>query len=570
MMACNGERSNHDPQVKITKHVLVIHGLTLLRRSSRMSFRKKTAPIKLASVVALSMIVVTGCGSSTNVESSSEAPKGTTAPAAPLKLSYWVGMPTDGARVMKNYNDSLFYQELEKKTSVKVDFQHPAIGSEKEQFNLLIASGNLPDVIEYNFMNYPGGPEKAISDKVAIPLNDLIAKNAPNLKKYLDEHPELKRDVTTDSGTIYAFPAIGVGNSNVSSGLMLRKDWLNELGLKTPETMEEWTTVLRAFKEKKGAKSPLTLTRDDFKIDRLNGAFNIGATYYIDNGKIKYGPYETAFKDYLMQLNAWYKEGLLDKDFATQDAKAKDGKITNSSSGAFAANIGSGMGKYLNAIPESAKTFDLVAAQHPVMKKGEQPKIFTAAYEYRGDGSAVITPNNKNAASTAKWLDYLYSDEGNTLKSFGVEGTTFNKVNGFPKYTDLITNNPEKLSIGEAMAKYLRVATPAPGFVGDDRYTEQYYKYDQQKEALTVYNKYYKNLEQTRLPRISQTPEEAQELSAIMAEVDTYKDEMFLKFVMGSESFDNYDKYIKQLKSMKIERAIALKQAAFERFKTRK
>src|SRR5690606_9647447 len=128
---------------------------------------------------------------------------------------------------------------------------------------LMIASGNLPDVIETNITTYPGGAEKAISDKVIIPLNDIIEKNAPNLKKYLDEHPEIRKEISTDSGTIYTFPAIGAGNSNVSSGFVLRKDWLKELGLEAPETIEEWTTVLRAFKEKKGVKHPLTMTHDE-------------------------------------------------------------------------------------------------------------------------------------------------------------------------------------------------------------------------------------------------------------------------------------------------------------------
>ncbi|MDR6549184.1 putative aldouronate transport system substrate-binding protein [Paenibacillus qinlingensis] len=544
-----------------------------------MKLMKSLTAVKVASVFAISASLVTGCGSTPSSVDNSAAPAGSTAPGgssapaastAPIKLSYWVGLPTDSARVMKNYSENMFYKELEKKTSVKVDFQHPAIGSEKEQFNLLIASGNLPDVIEYNFTTYPGGPEKAIADKVIIPLNDLIDKNAPNLKKYLAEHPDLKKDISTDSGAIYSFPAIGVGHSDVSSGFVMRKDWLKELNLQTPETMDEWTTVLRAFKEKKGVKTPLTVTRDELKADRFIGAYGISNSFYLDNGKVKYGPVEQSYKQYLTQMNAWYKEGLLDVDFATQDAKAKDSKITNAGSGAFIAFIGSGMGKYLNAIPANDKTFDLVPLQHPVLQKGQEPNVFVAAFEYRGDGSAAITPSNKNAAQTAKWLDYLYSDEGNILKSFGVEGVTFKSENKFPKYTDLIVNNPEKLSVGEAMSKYLRVSTPAPGFVGDDRYTEQYYKFDQQKQAVDIFNKYVKNINKTRFPRVSHTNDEVQELSAIMAEVETYRDEMVLKFIMGSEPLTNYDKYVQQLKNMKIDKALILKQTALTRYNSRK
>ncbi|MFS0728114.1 extracellular solute-binding protein [Paenibacillus sp. 1P07SE] len=535
--------------------------------------KKKRMNAAIAAVLSLGLLAA-GCSTADN-NPPSNAPDNNTSHnsgdpgAAELKLSYWVALPGDSARLMSNYNDSLFYQELEKRTGVSVEFQHPAVGSAPEQFNLLIASGNLPDVIETNITTYPGGPEKAIADRVALPLNDLIESHAPNLKKYLDDNPAITKEISTDSGTIYAFPAIGVGNSNASSGMVLRKDWLDELGLEKPETIDEWTTVLRAFKEQKGASSPLTLTLGELKDDRLIGAWNMGNRFYLDNGTVKYGPYEPAYKEFLTQMNAWYEEGLLDPDFSTQDNQAKDAKITNSHTGAFVAFIGGGIGKYLNAIPESAPSFDLVATQHPVLDKGNEPTVFVAAYDYRGDGSAIITPDNKNPEATVEWFDYLYSEEGNILKTFGVEGTTYEMVDGSPIYTDLITNNPEGLSVGEAMSKYLRVSAPAPGFVGDDRYTQQYYKFDQQKEAVEIFNKYYSNLENTRMPRITHTADEAQEISSIMAEIETYKDEMLLRFVMGVEPLENFDRYIAQLQSMRIERVLELSQAALERYNNR-
>ncbi len=526
--------------------------------------------VKISAALSLSAGIAAGCGK--EAADPSPAPSTGTASlapsAGPVNLSYWVGIRASAARSVKNYGELAFYQELEKKTGVKAVFQHPAVGTEKEQFNLLIVSGKLPDVIEYDFTTYSGGPEKAISDKIIVPLNDLLEKHAPNLSKFLKDNPNVKKEITTDEGHMYVFPAVGIGKTDVSSGLMLRKDWLDELGLSVPETIEEWTHVLRQFKEKKGVKVPLTLNLGELDTDRFNGAYGIGAGFYKDKNQVKYGPYQPAYKDYLAQMNAWYKEGLLDPDFATQDNKSKDAKITNGTTGAFSANIGSGMGTYLNAKKDDP-VYNLVAAQHPVLKKGDQPRFFTAASQYRGDGSAAITPANKNPVETAKWFDYLYSDEGHMLKTFGIEGLTYKMENGYPKYTDLIMNNPDKLSIGDAMSKYLRVAAPAPGFVGDARYSEQYMNLPQQKEASATFNQYSKNLLDTSLGRITETPEEGQELSSIMAEINTYRQEMMLKFIMGGDSLDNFDKYIQRLKSMKVERAIAIKQAALDRYNKR-
>lgn len=532
-----------------------------------------TGWIKWAAAAAMSASLITGCDSGKEAVAT-PSPKGSAAhtskvPAEPIALSYWVGLQANTARSLRDYNESLFYQELEKRTGVKVNFQHPAVGTDKEQFNLLVASGKLPDIIEYNFTAYSGGPEKAIADRVIIPLNDLIDKHAPNLKRYLEVNPAIKKELTTDNGTLHVFPAIGAGNTNVTSGFVLRKDWLDELGLAVPETIGEWTEVLRQFKVKKNAKAPLTIGLDDFNTDRLNGAFGIGVSFYQDNGKVKFGPIEAAYKEYLTLLRSWYQEGLLDSDFATTDSRAKATKAISGVAGAFPTFIGSGMGTYLDSAKAANPAYDLVAAQHPVLKKGDEPRFFTAASPYRGDGSAAITPANKHAVETVKWLDYLYSEEGNMLKTFGVEGITFKMESGYPKYTDLIMKNPDKLSIGDAMAKYLRVAAPSPGFVGEDRYTEQYYTYTQQKDAVVTFNKYSDHLNKTRLGRITETPEEGQEVAAIMAEINTYTKEMFLKFIMGGESLDNFDKYVRQLESMEIARVIEIKQAALDRYNKR-
>ncbi|RAU98941.1 ABC transporter substrate-binding protein [Paenibacillus sp. YN15] len=537
--------------------------------------------VMLACLLAVVLIIAAACssgngGTASNAGSSPPAggSSNQTQPSGDAKknvtLTYWGALGAGPARSLQTFNDSLLYQELEKRTGVKIAFEHPAVGSEGEQFNLLIASGKYPDMIEYNFNNYPGGPEKALADNVIIELNDVIKQYAPNLNQYLNENPDMKKQVSTDSGKMYVFPSIGIGNNGVTTGFMLRKDWLDELGLKAPETIDDWTKMLRAFKESKGAKAPVTMLPNNFLyIQQFNGAFGVGTEFYLDNGKVKYGPIEQGYKQYLTLLNAWYKEGLLDPDFATQDGAAFDAKIINGNSGALLGAIGGGMGKYLPALQAKDKKYDLVGVQYPVLKAGEEPRFITTSYEYRGTGSVAITTSNRQVEETAKWLDYFYSDEGHMLKSFGVEGLTYTDDKGYPRYTDLIMKNKDGLTISDAMSKYLRVNMPWVGFVGDDRYSEQYFATPQQQAASVVFSKYQNNAYKTRLPLISHTPEEANKLTTIMAEVNTYRDEMFLKFVMGSEPLDKFDDFVNQLKRMNIEKAIEFKTAAVERYNKR-
>lgn len=538
-------------------------------RKSSGSKRNHKVSLLLTSLLIGSLAA--GC---TNQGSTSESPS-TTKPNSPEKISYkyWSPLNPNAASVVKNLGEVEMYKELEKRTGIHADFSHPPQGSEKEQFNLLIASRDLPDLVEYDWITYPGGPEKAINDKVIIKLNDLIDKHAPNLKKYLNDHPESAKQVKTDSGTMYVIPSLGIGKTNTFSGPLIRKDWLDELGLAVPETLDEWTKVLREFKAKKGVAAPYTTYIDKADPSKLNdfisGAFGVGRDFYLNNGQVKYGPMEPAYKEYLSFLRSWYKEGLIDPDFGANDKKTLDSKMTSGKSGAVFGFAGSSIGVYMKGGVEKDAKYNLVGAQYPVLKKGDEPQFVNRDFNYRSKGSVAITTANKHPEEAVKWLDYLFSDEGHMLETFGVEGSSFKMENGYPKYTDLIMKNPDKLAVSLAMTKYTRANYPSPGLINDDRYLEQFYELKQQKDAVQVWGKLEGNANKTKMPLVSATQEESEQLAKIMAEVRTFSDEMYTKFIMGSESIDNFDQYVNQLKKMNIEKAIQLQQSAVERYNKR-
>jgi putative aldouronate transport system substrate-binding protein len=71
------------------------------------------------------------------------------------------------------------------------------------------------------------------------------------------------------------------------------------------------------------------------------------------------------------------------------------------------------------------------------------------------------------------------------------------------------------------------------------------------------------------LPPITMTADEGAEYSRIMSDIETYRKEMVLKFILGTEPLSNYDSFVNQIKSMNIDRAIELQQAALDRFNQR-
>ena len=71
------------------------------------------------------------------------------------------------------------------------------------------------------------------------------------------------------------------------------------------------------------------------------------------------------------------------------------------------------------------------------------------------------------------------------------------------------------------------------------------------------------------MPLVTPTKDESSQFASIMTDINTYKDEMFLKFIMGAEPIDNFDKYVKKIEAMGINDAIKIQQSALDRFNKR-
>jgi len=488
-------------------------------------------------------------------------------------LTYWGELTGNLVGVKATHDEVPFFQEWQKVTGVKLNFIAPPSGQAKEALNILLASGDLPDIIEYNFLSdFPGGPEKAIADGYILRLNDLIDQHAPNLKKFLQENPDIDKMVKTDNGSYYAFPFIrGDEYLRVFQGPIIRKDWLDELGLPVPETIDEWTSTLREFKEKKGASAPFTVnSKPRFFNDSYNGAFlgafGVNRGFYQEDGVIKYGPAESGFKDYLGLFQQWYKEGLLDKNIATADAKSIDSNWASGQTGASVGNAGGGIGRWQPLVEQNSANAVLAAAPYPVLNKGDKPKFGQKDNAYSSGGIVAVTTAAKDAELAVKLLDYGYSEEGRMFFNFGTEGVSYNLVDGYPKYTDLLMKNPDKLAPAQAMSMYIRGSYNGP-FIQDKRYAEQFFALQTQRDAIDVW----KNTDASNygLPPLTPTPEESSEYATIMNDINTLIDEMTLKIVLGTESVDKFEGYVEKMKSLKLDRAIEIQTAAWERYKNR-
>ncbi len=482
------------------------------------------------------------------------------------KISYWVKLSGNAAQVVSNLAETPFAQKLMETFDCEIEYQHPAQGQDAEKFNILVASGKLPDIIEYKWATaYPGGPQKALSDGIIQEID--LKADAPNLAAYIKDHPELDKMIKTDEGKYYGYPFIrGERYLQTSSGTIIREDWLDDLGLELPETIDEWEVVLKRFKEEKlngAAPSMSALVGDGF----LQAYGVCTSDFYVDNGVIKFGPMEDGFKDWLVLMNDWYNKGYIAADYTS--AQNEQAKMINGEIGVTGGAVGGAVGRMMSAATEEG--FSITGTKYPVLNKGDKP--IYGNYQNAVTGTfAVITSDAKNKELCAKLLDYGYCEDGIMLQNFGIEGESYTLVDKegyegkYPQYTELITKNPDGLSMAVSMSRYTNSHTEAP-FVQRREYMEQYSSLPQQKTALE--NWLYTDVEKHFLPPYSLTVEQTNEIAAEKENINTYRDEMIAKFVMGIEPIENFDAFRENLKSRGVEKLIKYNQEAYERYMLR-
>lgn len=487
-------------------------------------------------------------------------------------VTWWSELNANISSVFTSQNETPLAKNIAEHTGVTVDFQHPPTGTATEQFGLMLADGNLPDIVTYNWLQqYSGGPEKAVADGVIIPLNDIMEQYCPNLTKYLQENPDIDKMVKTDSGLYYVFPFIREPGETVQYGPMMRGDWLEELNLEVPTTIDEWHTVLTAFKEQKGAAAPFTYVYSNARINSANPvalAYVKSMNFYLgEDGKIHYGSIEDGYRKYLETFSQWYEEGLVDIDLASVKNEQVAAKMTTGQAGAAIGNVEGNLGTWIVAGRKDNPDFTLVGTTWPTLEKGERPQAGYCENVYSGINCASITTSCKDVESAARMLDYFYSEEGSLFANFGEEGVTYTMENGEPVFTDVILNNADGWSKKTAQGAYTFKVSGYP-HVADPRVPAQTMDLPEQLGARygvwadTDAKKYL-------LPPITPSNEESKEYATIMNEIETYRDEMTIKYIMGQESLDTFDEYVATIEELGIARALEIEEAALKRYNER-
>lgn len=541
---------------------------------------KKRLVLLITLVQIASLLTLSACGTASKGNEGTAA-NDTKAPANITKS----GMPIADQPVhlqglvakyelVTDWNEHKGLKDYESKSNVIIDWDCVPQNAFEERRNLLFASNDLPDFVMRAGLSSQQIASYAAAGQI-IPLDELIeAGYAPNLSALMEADEGIRKSITSADGHIYSLPNISEADGRIASS-WINKKWLDKLGLEMPTTMDEFYQVLKAFKEQdpNGNQKADEIPLSGYKEKASNGNEFFRSFYgswgfggnsgmiapYMDvddNSKVRYIATDEKFKDMLSYFNKLWEEGLIDKEIFSQDMNQVVAKVDEARIGYVA--------KGNNNLWMGNNRSDYV--QNPVMRAVEGDIYWAnVSPKVRDIGSFVITSKNTNPAATLRWADYFLSEEGTAMARLGIEGVTYTiDSDGFYKLKDEYANNPNGLTVDEALSDY----TIFQGGQIPQRVTQ---KVDQSAAVLPemiankdVVRPYLVPDEKLMIPNFSE--DENIQLSTYATDIEAYTEEQVVKFITGAKSLDEWDNYVSTLNKMHLDKYLAIYQAAYDRW----
>jgi len=545
---------------------------------------KKTKKVSYLVTTALAAsLLVAGCSHSSSSSASANGAKGTNSSPNyalknvkfPLQKKVTLKFLTQSSPIApKNPNDKLIWKRYEKDTNVHIDWTNYTWDQFGDKRNLELASGDFPDAIfqaglsDNDILRYA-------KQGVIIPVEDLINKDMPNLKKVLDSHPEYKKLITASDGHIYSFPWIeelGTGKEAIQALddiPWINKKWLDQLGLKMPTTTDELEKVLLAFKEKAPAGAdtvPMSFMINHGGEDpaMLLGAFGMGDNddHYMvkEDQKVVYTANQPGYEKGIEWLHKLQTEGLIDKEAFTQDWNTYVAKGKNERYGLYftwdRANITGNNEDYVPLPP----------------LKGPDGQINVPRTNGYGfdRGRMVITSANQNLELTAKWIDKAYEPIQSVQNNWGTYGDK-KQQNIF----ELTSNGSLKhLPLGTTSPWDLRQKTNVDGplAVLNEYYGTVTTKPDDAAWRLDILHKIYVPAMKStyNYPPVFLDKDSQDQITQLETVVKPYVERKKAEWILKGGIESQWDDYVKTLDKDGLAKILTIKQQAYDKYNSGK
>jgi putative aldouronate transport system substrate-binding protein len=512
--------------------------------------------VKRVLIVALLVSVFfTGCSKKTEKSSAAGA-----AQNDPVTVSIW--MPMQPAEKSEWFTpEAPGFKVITEKTGVTLSWQTVPAGNAQlvtEAFNLLLASGDVPDIviadINTRLRNFP---------QAWLPIDTIISGNPerwPNLNKYVLQDSYLKRFLGDADGHIRYVPMIAT--RRIGDIFIMRSDLLAKYGLQPPVTADDWHTALTAAKN--DGKTPfMTRYQRAGIMYRLLAGFMdcVIEDYFVEDGKVKYGIFDPRFKAGIELARQWYAEGLIDPEYPTTDSTRWWERFLRGDVLATHDNIQ----RIWNADQEYIQNqhSDMrVMGVGPMQSPNTGKRNTVIHYPHVRDRSAAISVNAKNPERILDYFEYCFSDEGFILMNWGIEGQSFEYVDGNPL---LDPDYALKTESGEI--PHVLTTRDMPKNQRDELVYDYVLDREDHNAVRAARDLYANNdfIRENWIASLNFTAEERATFTPIKTEIDTYRSEWLDKFIMGVEPMSKWDEFTAQVQKMNVQTTIDIYQQALDR-----
>lgn len=482
-----------------------------------------------------------------------------------------------------------FTIELEDMTNVHLNMTVVPQDSYQEKLNLLLASGDYPDIIMSGGFSNADLVKYGSEEKILIPLNDLIEEQGYYIKERFEEFPNLKSDMTAPDGNIYGIPGnIGgsVGHEAVGYKMWINTKWLENLGLEKPTTTEEFYQVLKAFKEQDANGNgdpndeiPLTGATGTWAGEPYLFLLNAFGYYTTDAVMLKDGKmYPTAnteaMKEGLEYIHKLYEEGLIDPAAFTQNESQLSAVGNNEGSNIVGAASCGHIGMAVS-INDEERMSEFTALEPLEGPNGYRGIPFTEELRFSG-ATYVITDKCEYPEVAFRLADTLMKEDVALRSCIGQKGKywddadegTFGSDGVTParyKYLQMVAGNDGttandlwELTCCLVMPKDWKTWFQVEGSIYDPNNYEA--RLLQETEKLRPYA-----ADVDQIPPFYMNDEDSTALAQISSPLQDYIKQSIIEFITGKKDIESgWEEYLAGLSNLKYEEYVNLYQKAYD------
>jgi putative aldouronate transport system substrate-binding protein len=489
----------------------------------------------------------------------------------------------------------------EDKSNVHVNWSVVPTEQFKERVNLALASADQIDVMITGLLtdnSYSlAEQQRLIQQGLILPTGDLFDTDSIYFKQRINAYEGWREAITHPDGRIYIIPTLSECYHCMFYGKMwVNKEFLKNVGLNYPTTIQEFHDMLVAFRDKDANGNGDPNDEIPFAGAAQQGVFSAKVDTFImssfiyddgldrlfvdDNGKVIAAFRQPEFQEGLQLLHQWYTEGLIYPETFTQnlDTRAKlNSQKYESIIGAIPYEHMYNSGNRDEGEPQRWVDYEAIAPLKG--PHGVQTTRYAYYQKFNIDLPGGLIPStSKNPALIIRWLDWFFSDEGNMVLINGEKGRAWDDADpgatgpdGSPAVFKTLTMSPtdpyyNNYRWGNQFPnfnsfQFRNEEQSAADMLAPDGSGAERYLFVKSRDNYFPYVPDPKNL----IPPLYYSDANASEIARLQTDINTYVDECIAKFVVGDMNINTeWTRFQNELNNLGIERYLNIIQSTYD------